>query len=62
MDNKHMLWMILTCVVPLLLIWTGTAYFGWKNNGLLTFVLVAAMIGGHLFMMKRRSGKGEKHH
>ena len=33
-----------------------------KNNGLLTFVLVAAMIGGHLFMMKGHSGKGEKHH
>ncbi|HLG24274.1 MAG TPA: hypothetical protein VI564_05085 [Candidatus Nanoarchaeia archaeon] len=47
--------MILVCIVPILLLFAGSYYFGFENNILLSLVFLAACVLGHVFMMKNHN-------
>jgi len=55
MKNNHMLWMILGCALPLLLIFL-LPISGIKSD-IIAFIAIALMFIAHLFMM---SGHGHK--
>ncbi|OCX50496.1 hypothetical protein BEL04_22210 [Mucilaginibacter sp. PPCGB 2223] len=48
MNDKHLLWMLLGCGAPLLLIFLAPL-FGIKGN-ISTFIFIIAMFGCHLLM------------
>ena len=53
--KNNRFFMILTCVVPIVLLLAGSYFFGWKNNSVLLFAVLAACIFGHMFMMKNHN-------
>ena len=57
MSRKHMIWMIIACTVPFLLIFSAPA-FGIDSDTTLALFIIA-MFAGHLFMMRSHSGHGQ---
>lgn len=47
--------MILICAVPIIVLFVGSYFFGWKNNSLLFIAFLAACVFGHMFMMKNHN-------
>lgn len=58
--DKHMLWMIIGCGLPLLLIFLAPA-LGISNN-VSIFIFIAAMFACHLFMPMHHHGGHEHGH
>lgn len=61
--EKHTVWMIIGCVIPLLLIFMAPALG--ISNGISIFLFVAAMFGIHLLMPMHGPGghqHGQSHH
>jgi hypothetical protein len=50
MMKKHMIWMLIGCVVPLLLIFMAPG-FG-LDNSVSFFVFILLMFGAHLMMLR----------
>lgn len=55
MQNNHMLWMVLACAIPLLIVFL-LSLVGIKNNYIVILAMVL-MIVLHLFMMKDHKHK-----
>ncbi|MFQ5445995.1 MAG: hypothetical protein ACE5FF_03610 [Saprospiraceae bacterium] len=61
MHKKHLLWMLIGCTIPLLLIFIAPALGLGGNTGLLIFI--AAMFACHLFMPHGHGGhRGHDEH
>ncbi len=54
--------MVAMCIVPILALWGGSTLFGWKIQGGLFFVMMAACMLGHLLMMHNHGNEGHKGH
>ncbi len=50
--NKHMIWMVIGCVLPLLLIFLLPVIGINLSNNVAFFVFILLMFACHLFMMK----------
>ncbi|MAR66789.1 MAG: hypothetical protein CL833_06005 [Crocinitomicaceae bacterium] len=59
MMKKHILWMIIGCGLPLLLIFFAPALG--INNSISTFVFIVAMFACHLLMPMHHSGHQHNH-
>ncbi len=58
-SSKHMLIMILACIVPLVLLFGAAKYFGFDST-YLVWGAILLMIGMHVWMMKGHKG-GHNH-
>ena len=57
--SKHMIWMIIGCTIPLLLIFLAPALGLGGDWGL--FIFIIAMFACHLFMMHGHHGHSKEH-
>ncbi len=55
-ESRHMLMMMLMCLLPIIVILAGKYIFGWNSNQWLILAVLAVCGIGHLLMMKGQGG------